>query len=174
MQVAIEANDSKAIMEANDKLTQLSVEKEKARILQEQRKQEEEQKKEQPVEQKVQQPEQQPIEKPQASPKAKAWASKNTWFGQDKAMTNAAFGIHQDLVEQGFDLESDEYYNEVDKLMRGYFPQKFMNDNKPIQTVASAGRKQLGRKTVTLTRSQVAIAKKLGVPLEEYAKFVKE
>ena len=174
LQVAIEANDSKAIMEANDKLTQLSVEKEKARILQEQRKQEEEQKKEQPVEQKVQQPEQQPIEKPQASPRAKAWASKNTWFGQDKAMTNAAFGIHQDLVEQGFDLESDEYYNEVDKLMRGYFPQKFMNDNKPIQTVASAGRKQLGRKTVTLTRSQVAIAKKLGVPLEEYAKFVKE
>ena len=174
LQVAIEANDSKAIMEANDKLTQLSVEKEKARILQEQRKQEEEQKKEQPVEQKVQQPEQQPVEKPQASPKAKAWASKNTWFGQDKAMTNAAFGIHADLVEQGFDLESEEYYNEVDKQMRGYFPQKFMNDNKPIQTVASAGRKQLGRKTVTLTRSQVAIAKKLGVPLEEYAKFVKE
>ena len=174
LQVAIEANDAKAIMEANDKLTQLSVEKEKARILQEQRKQEEQVKKDQAVEQKTQQPEQKPIEKPQASPKAKAWAAKNTWFGQDKAMTNAAFGIHQDLVEQGFDLESDEYYNEVDKLMRGYFPQKFMNDNKPIQTVASAGRKQLGRKTVTLTRSQVAIAKKLGVPLEEYAKFVKE
>jgi len=174
LQVAIEANDAKAIMEANDKLTQLSVEKEKARILQEQRKQEEQVKKDQAVEQKTQQPEQKPIEKPQASPKAKAWAAKNTWFGQDKAMTNAAFGIHQDLVEQGFDLESDEYYNEVDKLIRGYFPQKFMNDNKPIQTVASAGRKQLGRKTVTLTRSQVAIAKKLGVPLEEYAKFVKE
>ena len=174
LQVAIEANDAKAIMEANDKLTQLSVEKEKARILQEQRKQEEQVKKDQAVEQKTQQPEQKPIEKPQASPKAKAWAAKNTWVGQDKAMTNAAFGIHQDLVEQGFDLESDEYYNEVDKLMRGYFPQKFMNDNKPIQTVASAGRKQLGRKTVTLTRSQVAIAKKLGVPLEEYAKFVKE
>ena len=174
LQVAIEANDAKAIMEANDKLTQLSVEKEKARILQEQRKQEEQVKKDQAAEQKTQQPEQKPIEKPQASPKAKAWAAKNTWFGQDKAMTNAAFGIHQDLVEQGFDLESDEYYNEVDKLMRGYFPQKFMNDNKPIQTVASAGRKQLGRKTVTLTRSQVAIAKKLGVPLEEYAKFVKE
>ena len=104
LQVAIEANDSKAIMEANDKLTQLSVEKEKARILQEQRKQEEEQKKEQPVEQKIQQPEQQPVEKPQASPRAKAWATKNAWFGQDKAMTNAAFGIHADLVEQGFDL----------------------------------------------------------------------
>ena len=87
-------------------------------------------------------------------------------------MTNAAFGIHQELVDKGFDGESDEYYNEVDKRMREYFPQKFSEDTKPVQTVASAGRKQKGRKVVKLTRSQVAIAKKLGVPLEEYAKFV--
>ena len=89
-------------------------------------------------------------------------------------MTNAAFGIHQDLVAQGFDSESDEYYNEINKQMRDYFPNKFASEKKPVQTVASAGRKQEGRKTVKLTRSQVAIAKKLGVPLEEYAKFVKE
>ena len=89
-------------------------------------------------------------------------------------MTNAAFVIHQDLVEQGFDSESDEYYNEIDTKMRDYFPQKFVKEKQPVQTVASAGRKQEGRKTVKLTRSQVAIAKKLGVPLEEYAKHVKE
>ena len=89
-------------------------------------------------------------------------------------MTNAAFGIHQDLVAQGFDSESDEYYNEIDKQMRDNYPTKFASEKRPIQTVASAGRKQQGRRTGKLTRSQVAIAKKLGVPLEEYAKHVKE
>ena len=88
-------------------------------------------------------------------------------------LTNAAYGIHEDLVTQGFDPESDDYYNEIDFKMRDYFPSRFEKEKRPTQTVASAGRKQEGRRTVKLTRSQVAIAKKLGVPLEEYAKFVK-
>ena len=114
------------------------------------------------------------------SAKAKDWAEKNTWFGADEVMTNAAFAIHNELVKEGFDSESDEYYNEVDTRLKEYFPHKFaspepeVEEKKPVQTVASAGRKQQGRRTVTLTKSQQAIAKKLGVPLEEYAKFVKE
>ena len=166
--MALEAQDAEKIMEANDELTKLAVEKEKARIRLQQK---EDEKKEATAETSAQET-QQPA--PQPSPKAQEWADTNQWFGKDKAMTNAAFGIHQDLVEKGFDPESDEYYNEVDKQMMEYFPNKFADDKKPVQTVASAGRKQQGRKTVKLTRSQVAIAKKLGVPLEEYAKYVKE
>ncbi len=166
---AIESQDSEKIMQANDELTKLAVEKEKARIRttqkEQQKKEQEEQAQAQPVEQAPQ---------VQPSPKAQSWVGKNSWFGQDKAMTNAAFGIHEDLVQKGFDPESDEYYTEVDKQIRGYFPSKFAEDERPVQTVASAGRKQQGRRTVKLTRSQVAIAKKLGVPLEEYAKYVKE
>ena len=153
-------------MEANDQLTKLAVEKEKARIKIQQKEQEKEVKKEQPTQEQVQQP-------VTPSPRAQEWAGENNWFGTDKAMTNAAFGIHEDLVQKGFDVESEEYYAEVDKQMRGYFPNKFVEETRPVQTVASAGRKQQGRKTVKLTRSQVAIAKKLGVPLEEYAKYVK-
>tara|TARA_Y100000816_G_scaffold103786_1_gene72397 strand:- start:1382 stop:2302 length:921 start_codon:yes stop_codon:yes gene_type:complete len=169
LKTAIENNDADQIMELNDKLTQLAVEKEKARLKKQQfedEKAKQEATSQQPQAQQVQQPQ------PDPSPKAKEWAEKNTWFGNDSVMTNAAFGVHQELVDKGFDGESDEYYNEVDKRMREYFPQKFSEDTKPVQTVASAGRKQKGRKVVKLTRSQVAIAKKLGVPLEEYAKFV--
>ena len=108
------------------------------------------------------------------SEKAKAWADENTWFGQDKVMTNAAFSIHEDLVTQGFDPESDEYYTEIDKRILKSFPQQG-NQARPTQKVASAVRTSpSGRRTVKLTPSQVAIAKKLGVPLEEYAKHVKE
>ena len=167
LKTAIEANDSEKIMAANDELTKLAIEKEKARIRLQDVAEKNEQAKAQPAEQPVQTP------PPPPSARAQEWASNNTWFGQDKAMTNAAFGIHQDLVEKGFDAESEEYYAEVDKQIRGYFPNKFAEDTKPVQTVASAGRKQQGRRTVKLTRSQVAIAKKLGVPLEEYAKYVK-
>ncbi len=113
-------------------------------------------------------------------PKAEAWASKNPWFGSDRAMTYTAFEIHKDLTEkEGFDPSSDEYYAEVDKRIRVDFPHKFgTTDTKqttaPVQTVASANRSvKPGRKTVRLTSSQVAIAKKLGVPLEEYAKQLK-
>ena len=113
-------------------------------------------------------------------PRAEAWASKNPWFGTDRAMTYTAFEIHKDLTEkEGFDPSSDEYYAEVDKRIRIDFPHKFgKNETKqstaPVQTVASATRSvKPGRKTVKLTSSQVAIAKKLGVPLEEYAKQLK-
>jgi hypothetical protein len=110
-------------------------------------------------------------------PKAEQWAQKNSWFGQDSAMTYTAFDLHKKLTEQeGFDPSSEEYYSEIDKRIRLEFPQKFAKietteTTKPVQTVASAKRStKSGRKTVRLTPSQVAIAKKLGVPLEEYAK----
>ena len=110
-------------------------------------------------------------------PKAESWAQKNTWFGQDTAMTYTAFDLHKKLTEQeGFDPSSDEYYAEIDKRIRLEFPHKFATNEvketaKPVQTVASAKRStKTGRRTVRLTPSQVAIAKKLGVPLEEYAK----
>ena len=116
----------------------------------------------------------------QADPKAEDWASRNTWFGNDSAMTYTAFDIHKTLVEtEGYDPKSDEYYAEVDKRIRLEFPHKFdkVEDNtteraRPAQNVASARRSAStkGRKTVKLTPSQVAIAKRLGVPLEEYAK----
>ena len=113
-------------------------------------------------------------------PRAEDWASKNSWFGRDRAMTYTAFEIHKDLTEkEGYDPNSDEYYAEVDKRIRIDFPHKFGNtENKqstaPVQTVASASRSvKPGRKQVRLTSSQVAIAKKLGVPLEEYAKQLK-
>ena len=113
-------------------------------------------------------------------PKAEQWAAKNSWFGSDKAMTYTAFEIHKDLTEkEGFDPHSNEYYEEVDKRMRVDFPHKFVNtEDKPttktVQSVASAKRTtKTGRKQVRLTSSQVAIAKKLGVPLEEYAKQLK-
>ena len=113
-------------------------------------------------------------------PKAEAWASKNSWFGTDRAMTYTAFEIHKDLVNnEGYDPNSDEYYAEVDKRIKVDFPHKFGNTEtkqptSPVQTVASATRSvKPGRKTVRLTSSQVAIAKKLGVPLEEYAKQLK-
>ena len=123
----------------------------------------------------------QAIGKPPApDPKAESWAEKNEWFGKDNAMTYTAFDYHKKLTEQeGFDPNSDEYYTEIDKRMRLDFPHKFAKtesteSTKPTQTVASATRSvRPGRKTVRLTSSQVAIAKKLGVPLEEYAKQLK-
>ena len=130
--------------------------------------------KEQPV-----QPTQQPIQQtPARDPKAEAWAEKNEWFGKDNAMTYTAFDLHRKLTEEeGMDPQSDEYYEEVDKRIRLEFPHKFdrpveeKQTSKPTQNVASATRStKTGRKQVRLTSSQVAIAKKLGVPLEEYAK----
>tara|TARA_R110000765_G_scaffold335854_2_gene426222 strand:+ start:790 stop:1737 length:948 start_codon:yes stop_codon:yes gene_type:complete len=109
-------------------------------------------------------------------PKAEAWAEENSWFGNDRPMTMTSFSIHQDLTNEGFDLSSDEYYDEVNKRIRSEFPHKFETEQKtsrPAQAVASAKRSaKTGRKTVRLTPSQVAIANKLGVPLEEYAKYV--
>jgi hypothetical protein len=115
-----------------------------------------------------------------ADPQAEAWAAKNKWFGQNRAMTFTAFEIHKDLVEkEGYDPKSDDYYTEIDKRIRVDFPNKFDKDrgietSKPVQSVASANRSvKQGRQTVRLTSSQVHIAKKLGVPLEEYAKQLK-
>ena len=110
-------------------------------------------------------------------PKAQDWSAKNTWFGTDNAMTYTAFDIHRQLVEdEGYDPQSDDYYSEVDRRIRLEFPHKFANNKEstaePVQTVASAKRpaKKGRRKTVKLTPSQIAISKRLGVPLEEYAK----
>ena len=122
-------------------------------------------------------------ETPNVDPKAEDWASKNSWFGSDSAMTYTAFDLHKKLVnEEGFDPKGDDYYAEIDKRIRLEFPHKFVikedisteSTNKPVQNVASAKRpSQTGRKkTVRLTPSQVAIAKRLGVPLEEYAKHL--
>jgi hypothetical protein len=128
-----------------------------------------------PVVQQYQQQMEQPIN---PDPKAQSWAQKNNWFGKDEAMTYTAFGLHKKLVEEeGYDAQSDEYYVEIDKRIRLEFPHKFATTSqtttaKPVQNVASANRsgKNSNRKIVRLTSSEVAIAKKLGVPLEEYAK----
>ena len=125
-------------------------------------------------------PEQTPRSLPEADPQAEDWAAKNRWFGTDRAMTFTAFEIHKDLVEkEGYDPKSNEYYEEIDKRIRVDFGHKFGNNetkqtNRAVQSVASANRSSKpGRKQVRLTSSQVAIAKKLGVPLEEYAKQLK-
>ena len=169
---AIAEQDADKIADANSRIAQLAVEAEKVKITQAEEDAKQEKAK---VEQPIQQAPQQTIQQP--SSKAKGWAEKNEWFGSDKIMTSAAFQAHNDLVEQGFDAESDEYYNEIDKVMRENFPHKFnqqQEQKKPVQTVASAQRNQSGRRSVKLTKSQIVIAKKLGVPLEEYAKYVKE
>ena len=173
---AIADQDADKIAEANSRIAQLAVEAEKVKMTQaEEEAKEEKAKAEAKIEQSIQQAPQTNVAQP--SGKAKEWAEKNEWFGSDKIMTSAAFQAHNDLVEQGFDAESDEYYNEIDKVMRENFPHKFnqqQEQKKPVQTVASAQRNQTGRRSVKLTKSQIVIAKKLGVPLEEYAKYVKE
>ena len=166
---ALDSQDTDKIAEANQKLSTLAVEKEKARVRKIQLEDEAAQDKVEAEQMREQPLPQQPV----VSEKTKDWMTRNDWFQKDKVMTNAAFAIHEDLVTQGFDPESDEYYTEIDNKLRGYFPNKFASE-RPIQTVASAGRKQQGRRTVKLTKSQQAIARRLGVPLEEYAKHVKE
>ena len=174
---AIESGDANAQVEANKRIATLAFENAK---LEQTKQGREEQKAQRPVET-PQQPVAQPAQTTEApDPRAEAWASKNPWFGSDRAMTYTAFEIHKDLTNnEGYDPNSDEYYMEVDKRMRVDFPHKFgTTETKqtaaPVQTVASASRSvKPGRKTVRLTSSQVAIAKKLGVPLEEYAKQLK-
>jgi hypothetical protein len=178
---AREAGDINAEVEAQAKISELGYKQ--AKFLETKAQQEEFNKNKQ---QEVKTPEinlqQQPTQAT-PDPKAETWAAKNAWFGQDTAMTYTAFDLHKKLTEQeGFDPSSDEYYSEIDKRIRLEFPHKFGNNTdtgenttKPVQTVASAKRStNSGRsKTVRLTSSQVAIAKKLGVPLEEYAKQLK-
>ena len=174
---AREANDVKAESEALAQISEFGYKKaklEEAKTAQEAF--EKQQKEKKPLEPAA--PMSQAPVKP--DPKAEAWSEKNTWFGQDNAMTYTAFDLHKKLTEQeGYDPSSDEYYAEIDKRIRLEFPHKFANNSDtgentrsaPVQTVASAKRStKTGRKTVRLTPSQVAIANKLGVPLEEYAK----
>ena len=175
---AIETQDAKAQIAANKRIAELSFEN--ARI--KQAKQSKEQVSAEPTVQSadsgnIAQP--QPESTPMPDPKAEAWASKNTWFGSNRAMTNTAIAHHQDLESEGYDTTSEEYYQEIDRRMKVDFPARFgitteEKTSAPVQTVASASRSvKPGRKTVRLTSSQVAIAKKLGVPLEDYAKQLK-
>ena len=172
---AIEAGDAKAQVDANKRIATLAFDGAKL----EQRKESVAQEKPVQLSDGGNLPKQTPRQMPQADPMAEDWAGKNTWFGRDRPMTFTAFEIHKDLVEkEGFDPKSDEYYAEIDKRIKVDFPHKFGNSEtttpKPVQSVASANRSvKQGRKTVRLTSSQVHIAKKLGVPLEEYAKQLK-
>ena len=170
LHTAREANDINAEVEAQKSIAQLGIEEARLNALKEQQSRAKEREVKTPSLDQAIAP--QPVD-----PKAEAWAENNEWFGKDNAMTYSAFDLHKKLTEEeGFDPKSDEYYAEVDKRMRLDFPHKFVNtksqeSTKPTQTVASATRSvKPGRKTVRLTSSQVAIAKKLGVPLEEYAK----
>jgi hypothetical protein len=174
---AIEIGDTNGVIEAQRKITRLAIENDRAQTakVQQQRYAQQAQAQQQA---RLQQP--MPQQQPRRpDPKAEQWARRNDWFGEDEAMTYAAFGVHKKLVEdEGFDPQSDDYYNELDQRMRAEFPHKLNGGSKrPAQTVASVSRNTSGRssgKKVRLTPSQVAIAKKLGVPLEEYAKYVKE
>jgi hypothetical protein len=174
---AVEMGDTEATVEAQKKMTQIAVAQERYNMAKAQ--QEQYEKQQQPQQQQPQQVQQQPVEqKPDA--KAEKWAQKNVWFGQDEAMTFAAFGLHKKMVEEeGFDPQSDEYYSELDLRIQNTFPQKFNTapSKKTAQTVAGVSRNTgngRNNKKVRLTPSQVTIAKRLGVPLEEYAKYVKE
>ena len=174
---AIEAGDATAQVNAQKRIAALSIDEARLNVMKETAPAEEKPVK---LEDAVDLPRETPSELPNPDPRAESWAAKNTWFGQDRPMTFTAFEIHKDLVEkEGYDPKSDEYYAEVDKRIRLEFPNKFdikdsNTSTKPTQTVASAKRVvRPGTKTVKLTSSQVAIAKKLGVPLEEYAKQLK-
>ena len=175
---AVELGDSDSVIEAQRKLTNLAIAQDRYRGAMSQRQVQMQQ--EQAYAQAPQQaPQQQPPQSRRPDPKAEDWADKNDWFGQDEAMTFAAFGIHKKLVEEeGFDPQGDDYYNELDQRIRVAFPHKFNGTGRrPAQAVAGVSRtSNSGRSNskVRLSRSQVAIAKKLGVPLEEYAKYVKE
>jgi len=179
MEAAVNAQDVEKQVAAQQEIARLTIEDERLKVSKAkalQRKAEIEKAPKEDIETVVNN--QPAAEQAPPDPKANAWASKNEWFGNDNAMTYTAYDIHNNLMEEGFDPRSDEYYTEVDKRIRKEFPHKFSDGgdvNKPKQKVASVARKTAsGRRTVRLTPSQVAIAKKLGVPLEEYAKHVKE
>jgi hypothetical protein len=180
---AMDLGDVDKQVEAQAKISRLSIEEERAASHKAQRERLQQEMQAQGVDPNQPQMPQQPMPRQpapprQPDPKARDWAEKNEWFGTDEPMTLTSFSIHRKLMEEGFDPQSDSYYSEVDKRMRDTFPHKF-EDNKvsPSQTVASANRAAPGKArkgSVRLTPSQVAIAKKLGVPLQEYAKYVKE
>ena len=173
LQDAINSGNAKKQVEAQQAIARLAIEEERANASKAQREKALKEQKDAPK------TPQQPIQNAKPDPKAEAWAEKNSWFGANEAMTYTALSIHKKLLqEEGFDGKSDEYYKELDKRIRDEFPHKFEDTNKkdrPAQAVASANRSvKSGRRTVRLTPSQVAIARKLGVSLEDYAKHVKE
>jgi hypothetical protein len=174
---AMEIGDTEAAVAAQRKMTQLAVEADRASQAKSANERRQKHAQAQPVAQ------QQPVQAPaRPDPKAESWAQRNDWFGEDSAMTYAAFGIHKELVEsEGIDPKSDEYYDTLDRRMKEEFPHKFKEGSqskRPAQTVASVNRSSgTGRSSgnkVRLTQRQVAMAKKLGVSLEQYAKYVKE
>ena len=178
--IAIENSDAAAQIEAQKKIAALSIDEARLNALKEQQSTTTKEVSAPKLSDANTLPENTPQSLPTPDPKAEDWASKNSWFGKDRAMTFTAFEIHKDLVErEGFDPQTDEYYAEVDKRIRVEFPHKFdtkeTQTSKPTQNVASVKRTAVrqGKQTVRLTSSQVAIAKKLGVPLEEYAKQIK-
>ena len=184
LKAALDAGDIDKQVEANQKLARLAIEHERVKATQAQRERLKKEMEARGIDPNQPQMPQQPVQPqpqqtpPPPDPKAEDWASKNTWFGEDEPMTLTSFSIHRKLMEEGFDPQSDSYYNEIDKRMKDTFPHKFEDTKQvsPTQTVASANRGGPVRRkgTVRLTPSQVAIAKKLGVPLSEYAKYVKE
>ena len=178
--LAIENSDAAAQIEAQKKIAALSIDEARLNALKEQQSTTTKEVSAPKLSDANTLPESTPQSLPTPDPKAEDWAGKNTWFGKDRAMTFTAFEIHKDLVErEGFDPQTDEYYEEVDKRIKLEFPHKFdtkeTQTSKPTQNVASVKRSAVrqGKQTVRLTSSQVAIAKKLGVPLEEYAKQIK-
>ena len=182
---AVEDNDVDAMYEAQQNISRIALEEARLNQIKQQR---EEQAKAQEANGAAPapapaQPSATPPPPPKPDPKAEEWAQKNTWFGQDQTMTYAAFGLHKQLIEEeGFDATSDEYYTELDNRIRTEFPHKFQETQKKSSgprvasagTTASKSSSPKGRRTVKLTPSQIAIAKRLNVPLEEYAKYVKE
>jgi hypothetical protein len=173
---AIEMGDAKATVEAQRQLTSLAIQQDRANQA---KMQQERYRQQQAAAQQYQARQPMPAQQPRRpDPKAEQWALRNSWFGSDEALTYAAFGIHKKLVEdEGFDPQSDDYYTELDRRISDKFGNGGNGANRrPAQTVVGASRNVSGRsgKKVRLSPSQVAIAKKLGVPLEEYAKYVKE
>jgi len=181
MKEAMDLGDTEKQVEAQAKLSRLAIEEERVashkaqreRLAREMQARGVDPRQPQMPQQQYAQPQQAPP--PPPDPKAEAWAEKNEWFGEDEPMTLTSFSIHRKLMEEGFDPKADSYYSEVDKRMRDTFPHRF-GSSTPTQSVAAVNRGGPTRRkgTVRLTPSQVAISKKLGVPLSEYAKYVKE
>ena len=176
---AYDRGDTDLIIAANEKLSRLSVEAESLRRVSEKRRQAKENGAEVPVTETVIPPSPAVATPQEPDPKAQEWAKKNSWFGKDQALTFASFGIHRELMDEGYDGTTDDYYTELDNRLSNFGNRNYTETNdSPVQRVASPTRQARNNnarsKKIKLTQSQVAIAKKLGVPLEEYAKYVKQ
>ena len=180
---AVEDNDVDAMYEAQQNISRIALEEARLNQIKQQREEQAKAHEANGAAPAPAQPSATPPPPPKPDPKAEEWAQKNTWFGQDQTMTYAAFGLHKQLIEEeGFDATSDEYYTELDNRIRTEFPHKFQETQKKSSgprvasagTTASKSSTPKGRRTVKLTPSQIAIAKRLNDPLEEYAKYVKE